>query len=423
MQSFLENDKCMKIIVIQRDKFNLLLIFLVIIISGNPAISFLFGKELIYIGTLALFIGYWFIKPLRLNKYYFFIFSIFAIISLIHVLMFGTVVIIASLGFLIKLSIAILAVSLIPNFNSQYVRVLYILALIGLAFYIPVQLGIDLPQLLSPLQIPMESEITHIGIHNFHNPNEQYRNSGMFWEPGAFAGYLVLAILFLLADKNNKPVKEMTVLTIALLTTQSTTGYLAFFIAFFIYIYRNNLIKNKYLRLLFFPILLVGFSSSSYIFYQTAPFLREKIDHQWESSVYQTGNYRINRIGNFSSDLEDIQKSPLFGWSPRHATRGEQIIELKSQGQGNGLSGFALQFGLVGLSIFFYLTYLGFRRHYQSGPFGIIATSVVAILLVGEQFLGFPLFMTLMFIGVAKRQMPVQRQSVLDIKNSNYAYK
>lgn len=381
------------------NKAPFLFCLLIILVSGNPAINYFIHKEPAYIGTLALFVGYWFIKPLRLNKYFFLIFSFFAIISLIHVLLFGTVVIVASLGFLIKLSIAILAVRLIPNFNSQYVRVMYILALVSLAFYIPVQLGVDLPELLSPLRIPMESEITHIGIHNFHALDVRNRNSGMFWEPGAFAGYLVLAILFLLANKNNWSVKEMTVLTIALLTTQSTTGYLAFFIVLLLHAYQNNLIKDKHLRLLLVPILLVVFSSGGYIIYQTVPFLQEKIDKQWESSVYQTGNYRINRIGNFVSDLEDIQKAPLFGWSPRHTTRGEKVIDI-SQGQGNGLTGFAIQFGLVGLSIFFYFTYLGFRRHYQSVPFGIAATGVVAILLVGEQFLGFPLFMTLMFTGI-----------------------
>lgn len=403
------------------NKVPYLLCLLVILISGNPAISLL-GKEFVYIGALALFVGYWFIKPLRLNRYFLLVFFLFAIISLIHVLLFGTVVIVASLGFLIKLSIAILAVRLIPNFDSQYVRVMYILALISLVFYIPVQVGIDLPQLLSPLRIPMESDISHIGIHNFHALDLRNRNSGMFWEPGAFAGYLVLAILFLLANKNDRSVKEMTVLTIALLTTQSTTGYLAFFILIFIYVYRNNLIKSEYLRLLLVPILLIGLSSGGYIVYQTAPFLQEKIDHQWETSVYQTGNYRINRIGNFFSDLEDIQESILFGWSPRHTTRGEDAIDI-SQGQGNGLSGFAVKFGLLGLAIFLYLTYLSFQYLYRNTLFGIAATGVIMISLSGEQFLGFPLFMTLMFIGLKKHQMSVQQRSALDIKNSSYAYK
>lgn len=228
------------------NKVPYLLCLLTIVVSGNPAVN-LIGKETVYIGTLAIFIGYWFIKSLRLNRHFLPLFFLFAIISLIHVLLFGTVVIVASLGFLIKLSIAILAVGLIANFPSQYVRVMYILALISLAFYIPVQLGIDLPQLLSPLRIPMESGISHIGIHNFHILDVKSRNSGMFWEPGAFAGYLVLALLFLLANKNDRSVKKKTVLTIALLTTQSTTGYLAFFILIFIYVFQNKFIKNKHL--------------------------------------------------------------------------------------------------------------------------------------------------------------------------------
>ncbi len=57
-----------------------------------------------------------------------------------------------------------------------------------------------------------------------------YRNSGPFWEPGAFQGFIVIAIIMLLynTDKYTVSHRKIVLLTflITLLTTQSTTGYI-----------------------------------------------------------------------------------------------------------------------------------------------------------------------------------------------------
>lgn len=59
------------------------------------------------------------------------------------------------------------------------------------------------------------------------------RNAGPFWEPGAFQGFLVIAIFFLLNYKEAFKHKSiiMIVLLITLLTTQSTIGYIVFLIS------------------------------------------------------------------------------------------------------------------------------------------------------------------------------------------------
>ena len=56
------------------------------------------------------------------------------------------------------------------------------------------------------------------------------RNSGMFWEPGAFQGFLFLAMLLMIFETDLYRIKHrksaFLVLTITMLTTQSTTGYI-----------------------------------------------------------------------------------------------------------------------------------------------------------------------------------------------------
>lgn len=61
------------------------------------------------------------------------------------------------------------------------------------------------------------------------NGTINYRNSGPFWEPGAFQGFILLALLLALRFRggNVKSTRaKVLVLFATLLTTQSTTGYL-----------------------------------------------------------------------------------------------------------------------------------------------------------------------------------------------------
>lgn len=384
------------------------LCFLIIIISGNPDVGIL-GKEVVYIGTLGILLLWsWLKKPIRLDKASWLTLFLFVALSSIHVFDFGSEVILAEFGFLIKLFIALLLVKLVPDFRYQYAVVMSVLGLISLVCYFLYQVGVDVFDVFSLLQVPSDDGVLHIGVFNFYALTDD-RNSGMFWEPGAFAGYLVLALLFLMGKKgrNRKiPIIVPTVLIVSLMTTLSTTGYLAFFVIALIYVQQSDYIKRGRWRLVFVPMSLVIITIVGVYTYQTVPFLQEKIDSQQRKSINEEGDYYKNRIGNFYLDLEILKGRPLFGWSPRHTTRGEGVEEIVS-GQGNGLSGFAVKYGVVGLSIFLYLTYLGFVRQYGDARFGIAATGVVMILLSGEQFMNFPLFMTLMFSNVASRQTAV----------------
>lgn len=52
------------------------------------------------------------------------------------------------------------------------------------------------------------------------------RNIGLFWEPGLFASFLIIAIVFELCLKNEKPkVINLIIFTLGLISTQSAAGY------------------------------------------------------------------------------------------------------------------------------------------------------------------------------------------------------
>jgi O-antigen ligase len=274
------------------------------------------------------------------------------------------------------------------------------LALVSFAFWAPVFAGVDLPSVLARFRVPIEANLLHIGVHNFHSAGEVTRNSGMFGEPGQFAGYLVLALLLAIGETGPTRNRKLLVLIAGVLSTQSTTGYIALGLTLLILAVARRLAeKGRLGYLTALPALAIVVAVGSVAF-ETLPFMKAKILHQQHQVATAEDAANITRLGNLLFDLEYIRKRPVAGWSPRHETRAAEhsdILEL-AYGQGNGLSGFAVKFGLVGLLLFCVATYEQFFRKFQSVILGFSALSVIAVLLTGEQFLDGPLFLTLLFL-------------------------
>ena len=136
---------------------------------------------------------------------------------------------------------------------------------------------------------------------------------------------------------------------------------------------------------------------------------------QVASAIAHDEASRVNRVGNLIYDLEWIADKPALGWSATPETRlsnDSETAELVA-GQGNGLTGFAVKFGLVGLFIFLAFFAYGTRRISGSLSTTLFGIVVVCVLLNGEQFLGFPLFLTLMFVPRIKSEsLPILPVSI-----------
>src|SRR5919109_804412 len=153
-------------------------------------------------------------------------------------------------GFIIRLFVAFAAVRLVKDFPRIYINVICGICIISLCFYVSEQLfhaiGRDFASLFMPLVKLVRdfflldtygggdpTRSATIFIYNFentYNPHNIYRNAGLFWEPGAFAGYISLALIFLGLEREKYErrlyISRFLVLTITLLTTVSTMGYL-----------------------------------------------------------------------------------------------------------------------------------------------------------------------------------------------------
>lgn len=130
--------------------------------------------------------------------------------------------------FLARTALAIIIVLCIPfgRFVEIFIKVVTFLAAASLLYLPLVPLGVrsPLPTLETLIDWPFDNFIL-FAINSEYYAQSIMRNSGIFWEPGAFQFFinmaLLLGVIYSRLDRTT-----VAILLITLATTQSTTGYL-----------------------------------------------------------------------------------------------------------------------------------------------------------------------------------------------------
>jgi hypothetical protein len=149
------------------------------------------------------------------------------------------------------------------------------------------------------------------------------RNSGFSWEPGRYASMLLFALFFNIIRKKfhvlkNKP---FWILVIALLTTQSTTGYSCLLLIVLMIIFNRDIkVAALATPFIILPLVLGG---------ATLPFMVDKVSTFWFSSeslaatqksleyhvVYNEGFIFVpQRFDSLAYQFMNFQDSPLLGY-------------------------------------------------------------------------------------------------------------
>lgn len=294
------------------------------------------------------------------------------------------------------------------NFRFVYFKVIYIYCCISLLFWVLQNLfNITFDFFNNP-------SFRNILIWNVrfdpYNPSIlEIRNSGPVWEPGAFAGYIIVVFLLYIDNLQlliHKYRKESIVLCITLLSTMSTSGYLLFFLIIVYYIVRFS--KQKYFAVLVvFPI----FIFSAFFLYNKVDFLGNKISEQTNSALtINGGDFSSTRLGSLLFDLQYIAKSPFFGngvdpttrWSI-HPDLMRDVINGENLGHGNGFSGFIASMGIPALLFILINLFNSFKKTFktQDALFVVVA---FLILLQSESFLSYPLLLCLFFVKLPQNK-------------------
>jgi len=240
---------------------------------------------------------------------------------------------------------------------------------------------------------------------------ENFRNSGMFWEPGGFASFINISLALHLIRNNFVFDKYASLLICTLLTTFSTTGYVVLFLVI-LFAASNRMIRNttpSLVAIRIFIIILIG-SSFTYLFY-AAPIFRDKIDSQITAQQILIGdidfkNENFKSLGRFGSmivDLRSIKDKPFFG-------RGYSDSEFKEQFEHynftNGLTSFIGHFGLVGLIWLIYSTFASgyslLKEQKPTGRFPIFITLIILTIAFSNPILLTPLVLVFQLHFIAQ---------------------
>lgn len=186
-----------------------------------------------------------------------------------------------------------------------------------------------------------------------HTPGSFYnfqRNAGVFWEPGAYAMFLILGLVINFYKNRRLNNVYGWFFTIALITTQSTAGYLAFFFVLLALQIKNR--KSK--TMIYSAFVLFTFIT----IVSDAPFIRDKLGYELStrgtSLSYAEGG--VSRLNKVEKSVYNIFQYPLTG-------RGllSKVQETRDIEEMDGFSILAVwtSIGMVGFFVYLIFFYRG----------------------------------------------------------------
>ncbi len=391
---------------INKKRLEFAVVLILVAASGNPGFSFRGEhRPMLVMVTILFSILFFLQKGARFTLRLVLVSLIFMSIILIQSVSLSYFSAITAAGFFVRFYNGYLGVRLVRRFPRIYINVMYCIGLVSLCFFIPDQLcrliNVDFRSFFEPIRQFLGTEPHfNILVYSFTLGFTPYRNSGCFWEPGAFAGYLLVALVFLGMEKNKLELRfyrsRLFMLSFCLLTTCSTTGYVLLPICLLLQTDITSMLTPRKIPLLI-GIVIVLLLISMAMF--NLEFIGGKIEDQYYQSIMGRGEWETTRIGTFLNDIRYIKRRPFIGWGLPDITRfrldGGGIL----RSRGNGLTDFICKFGFIGLATYIICLWYGlFRLTGFNRVQAALGLLVILLALNGEMFLNHPLFLGFMFI-------------------------
>lgn len=209
----------------------------------------------------------------------------------------------------------VLAISInIEKFAKIYGNILLFLSMFSLGIY-----GINLifPAIIQRLpyignvytySAEMHNAIFAVAITG----SENIRNYGIAWEPGAFSILVCVALTFEVTFCENINYKRMIIFIITIITTFSTTGYLAMIgILYACFFYKRKITKGEKNILLFIALLMIGFVLCAPD--QITDLVFEKLNGLFSGGKVEMAYTTESRINAIKYPTQAFLSSPLIG--------------------------------------------------------------------------------------------------------------
>lgn len=399
-----------------RSVTNFLPLFFLLCFSGNPIISSMGYSKILLVVYSFSFIVYVFtfvnFEYIKLKIQQILLVIVFIVLLVIYQrLLLGKVsypgVIVLILKILLGLFTFIFYKAKRISFVVTYIKIMSFLAMISLPFFILnqfIQWGIQLDNVF----LKSFFIYTSYPVETF-SESLLVRNPGMFWEPGAFAGYLILALLFIVLENRSFTIGnyKMEILSIiaGIITSQSTAGY--FLLGLLILLYAWN--RYSWGKIVIVPLSLLLI----YWGYNNIAFMGNKVEDQYSNAIAMGENDVSNtRFGALNMDLMYIKSQPLTGNGLDISIRYRFHPWVKEDiGHGNGMSNFAVIWGIPFFLYWLYCVYLFAYYYSQKKSIAYIFLITIVLILQGEQFLNFPMFLSFFSLPLFYKQFSGSRRN------------
>lgn len=277
------------------------------------------------------------------------------------------------------------------NFSVKFSKVMIAEALLSLVCFTWVSLlGHTLPMTTTGANSANTYYLTPYYTIGWGNYPIFNRNAGIYWEPGAHQIFLNLALYYYLStDRNaiksiNKYYFYIGILLLAILSTQSTTGYLCLGAVVLSQLFRSNKLanRNKLKFLMFGAFLLLVFVEA-----QTGV-----IANKLEGFQYGHGSALTRYNDTYYGYYIALQR-PIVGYGQFAYNTAERLSKYGIINISNGMASFAIKNGFVITFILLLNVWFGIRKKFQYGLLSNLIFFVFILMCVNTESVFLNLFM------------------------------
>ncbi|UOW67241.1 O-antigen ligase family protein [Paraclostridium bifermentans] len=210
-------------------KMNYIIVFaLIYLTSSFVSLSIPGIINMTMLITLGAFSCVYNIKDIKISYKSFIILCILSINALIVFLVYQDSIYQYAILFISMISAYMISISIqYKEFIKIYVKIMYILCIISLIAYFISLISLDLFSIFPIQENSAGTKVYNMIFTVLHISDYIKRNFGLFWEPGAFQTFINLALFFEMFTAKVPNSKVVTILIITIITTISTTGYIA----------------------------------------------------------------------------------------------------------------------------------------------------------------------------------------------------
>lgn len=238
------------------------------------------------------------------------------------------------------------------------------------------------------------------------------RNAGCSWEPGRFAIMVALAIFCNLCQNgiNFKKNKNIWWLLIALITTQSTTGYFSVLVLYIIFLFKGFNLRSVLVLLfivtpLIYCLMQLDFMAEKIVTRIENAQDVSRLDEMflWNASQYEDGEYlgSLDRFDAMAFEWLNLMNDPILGYSRNTEHSYFRTYITNNFVLANGLVKIFGMYGIIlGLIFFCILLFSSFKLAVQSNKrrkYGLFVLFCLSA--ISYDILSVPVFTSFWFYG------------------------